>query len=56
MIIEQILAARNAKFIGPLGCSQRLVKWSLSGSKIAHTINGVSSASGSITTLPFKVF
>ena len=28
-----------------------LVKWSLSGSKTAHTIDGVSSASASITTL-----
>ena len=51
MIIEQILATRNAKFIGPLSFSQGLVKWSLSGSKTAHTIDGVSSASGSIKTL-----
>ena len=51
MIIEQILATRNAKFIVPLSFSQGLVKWSLSGSKTAHTIDGVSSASGSITTL-----
>ena len=51
IIIEQILATRNAKFIGPLNFRQGLVKWSLSGSKTAHIIDRVSSASGSITTL-----
>ena len=51
MTIEQILATRNAKSIGPLSFSQGLVKWSLSGSKTAHTVDRVSSASGSITTL-----
>ena len=51
MIIEQVLATRNAKFIGLLSFSQVVVKWSLSGSKTAHTIDRVSSASGSITTL-----
>ena len=54
MTIEQILATRNAKFIGPLSFSQGLVKWFLSSSKTAHTIDGVSPASGSITT--FEVF
>ena len=49
MIIEQVLVTRNAKFIGSLSCTQGLVKWSLSGSKTAYTIDGVSSASGSIT-------
>ena len=51
MIIEQVLATRKAKFIGPLSCSQGLVKWALSGSEAAYTINGVSSASSSITIL-----
>ena len=51
MIIEQVLATRSAKFIGLLSFSQVVVKWSLSGSKTAHTIDRVSSASGSITTL-----
>ena len=50
VIIKQILATRNAKFIGPLSFNQQLVKWSLSGSKTAHAIDRVSSASGSITT------
>ena len=38
MIIEQVLATRNAKFIGPLSCSQGLVKWALSGSETAYTM------------------
>ena len=38
MIIEQVLATRNAKFIGPVSCSQGLVKWALSGSETAYTM------------------
>ena len=38
MTIEQVLAKRNAKFIGPFSFNQGVVKWSLSGSKISHTI------------------
>ena len=51
LIIEQIYAARNNKFVGPLHFSQGVVKWTLSGSKMAHTIDGVTTASGTITTL-----
>ena len=37
MTIEQILATRNAKSIGPLSFSQGLVKWSLSGKSFPKT-------------------
>ena len=51
MIIEDIYATRNSKYVVPLRFSQGLVKWSLSGSKTAHAIDSSSSACGSITTL-----
>ena len=51
LILEQIYSARNKKFVGPYSFSQNTLKWSFSGSKAAHTIDGLSSASGSISTL-----
>ena len=45
------LATRNAKFIGPHSFSQGLVKCSLHDSKTAHTMDRVSSVSGSVATL-----
>ena len=51
MIIEQVLAKRNTRFISPLSFSRGLVKWSLSDSKTAHTLDRISSAIGCIKIL-----
>ena len=51
LIIEDIYATRNSKYVDPLRFSQGHVKWSLSGSKTADAIDKFSSACGSITTL-----
>ena len=51
MIIEQVLAKRNTKFISPLSFSRGLVKWSLSDSKTAHTLDRILSAIGCIKIL-----
>ena len=42
---------RNLNFIGPYSFSQGLLKWAFSGSKSAHSLDGTTSASGSVTTL-----
>lgn len=51
MAVESIYKLRNGNFIGPFSLSNALVKWSLSGSKTAQSIDGTSSACGSVTTL-----
>ena len=42
---------RNLNFIGPYSFSQGLVKWAFSGSKTTHSLDGTTSASGSVITL-----
>ena len=42
---------RNHNFIGPFHFSKALVKWSMTGSKAAHSLDGAITASGSITSL-----
>ena len=50
-VIEQILSLRNLNYIGPYSFAQSVVTWSLTGSKTAHSLQGMTSSSGSITTL-----
>jgi hypothetical protein len=38
-------------FIGAFSFSQHIVRWSLAGSKTLQTIDGASTAAGSVTSL-----
>ena len=51
LVIEQILSLRNLNYIGPCSFAQLVVTWSLTGSKTVHSLQGITSSSGSITTL-----
>ena len=48
---EQLYFIRHFMFIGPFSFAQGLVKWSFSGSKAAHALDGGTTSSGSITTM-----
>lgn len=49
--IEQLYKTRNKLFIGPFSFSNGIIKYSLTGSKTANTLDGASTASGSVTTI-----
>ena len=51
LLFEQLYLVRNANFVGPCSFSQGLLKWTVHGSKIAHTLDGAVTAAGSIRTL-----
>ena len=51
LVIEQILSLRNLNYIGSYSFAQSVVTWSLTGSRTAHSLQGMTSSSGSITTL-----
>ena len=51
LAIEQLYFVRHFVFIGPFSFAQGLVKWSFSGSKAAHALDGGTTSSGSITTM-----
>ena len=51
LAIEHIYSVRNLNFIGPYSFSPGLVKWAFSGSKTTHSLDGTTSASGSVITL-----
>ena len=51
LVIEQILSLRNMNYIGSYSFAQSVVTWSLTGSRTAHSLQGMTSSSGSITTL-----
>jgi ribosomal protein L40E len=49
--VEGIYKARNGMFVGPLAFGNGVIKWSMCGSKTAHSLDGASGAGGSINTL-----
>lgn len=49
--MEHLENLRNLNYIDRLSFSESLVKWNFSGSKAAHTLDSISRASGSITTM-----
>ena len=49
--MQLIDSVANLNFTGPYSFSQGLVKWAFSGSKSAHSLDGTTSASGSVSTL-----
>ena len=49
--VEQLYAARNLLFVGPVSFGSSVVKWTFSGSSTAHTIDSTASACGSVSTL-----
>ena len=51
LLIEQLYVVRNANFVGPFAFSQGIVKWTLHGSNLAHSLDGATTASGSMKTL-----
>ena len=51
LLLEQLYAVRNTRFIGPCSFSQGLLKWTIHGSRAAHDIDGATTASGSSRTL-----
>ena len=46
--VRSILQPKEPNFIGPLSFCIGPIKWSLTGSKLSHSIDSVLSASGSI--------
>ena len=42
---------RNLRFVGPVSFSKGLLKWSFSGNKASHALDGTATACGSITVL-----
>ena len=51
LLVEQLYYVRNMNFIGAFSFSQNSVRWSLAGSKTLQTIDGASTAAGSVTSL-----
>ena len=51
LLVEQLHYVRNMNFIGAFSFSQHIVRWSLAGSKTLQTIDGASTAAGSVTSL-----
>ena len=51
LLVEQLYYVRNMNFIGAFSFSQNIVRWSLAGSKTLQTIDGASTAAGSVTSL-----
>ena len=49
--IEQLYFLRHFMLIGSFSYAQRLVKWSFSGSKAAHTLEGGTTSNDSITIM-----
>lgn len=51
VLLEHIYSLRNQNFIGIFAFSLSLLKWSLTGSKLSHSIDNASTACGSVTTM-----
>jgi hypothetical protein len=51
VLLEHIYSLRNQNFIGIFAFSLSLLKWNLSGSKLSHSIDNVSTACGRVTTM-----
>ena len=51
LAIEQLYFIRHFMFIGPFSFAQGLVKWSFSGSKAAHALDGGTTSCGCIATM-----
>lgn len=50
-LIEQLYFLRNLNFIGPFSFSNNIVKWCFAGSRACVTVDGATSAAGSITSM-----
>ena len=51
LVIEQTLSLQNLNYIGSYSFAQSVVTWTLTGFKTSHSLQGMTSSSGSITIL-----
>lgn len=51
LLVENLYHVRNSNFIANFSFAESFIEWCVHGSKLLSTLNGSTSAGGSITTL-----